>query len=97
MALILGALLVAALALWPRIIGTPGRPVVIGGTAVPPVPTLDADAVAQGQSLYAQHCAICHGAHLEGAPNWKEPLPDGAFPPPPTTAPAIPGITPMAC
>ncbi len=58
-------------------------PVVINGTAVPPVPTLDADRVAQGAALYAQNCASCHGAKLEGVPNWKKTLPDGALPPPP--------------
>ena len=57
--------------------------VVIEGTAVPPLPTLDKARVAQGQALYAAHCAACHGANLEGAPNWKTPGPDGAFPPPP--------------
>jgi mono/diheme cytochrome c family protein len=58
-------------------------PVVINETAVPPVPTLDATSVAQGESLYAQHCAQCHGANLEGAPEWKRPLSDGSLPPPP--------------
>jgi mono/diheme cytochrome c family protein len=62
---------------------SPGRPVVINNTAVPPVPALDARAVEQGAQLYAQHCAECHGANLEGAPDWKQPLPDGSFPPPP--------------
>jgi len=36
-----------------------------------------------GQALYAEHCAACHGADLEGQPNWKEPLPDGRYPAPP--------------
>lgn len=58
-------------------------PVVINGTAVPPVPTLAAARVQQGSALYAQHCAACHGANLEGAPNWKQPDADGAYPPPP--------------
>lgn len=38
---------------------------------------------ALGQSVYAQHCASCHGAQLEGQPNWKQPLPTGGFPAPP--------------
>lgn len=58
-------------------------PVVINGTPVPPVPTLNADRVAQGAVLYAQSCASCHGAKLEGVPNWKKTLPDGSLPPPP--------------
>lgn len=59
------------------------RPVVINQTAVPPLPTLNPEIVAQGEILYAQSCAKCHGANLEGAPNWKQRLPDGSLPPPP--------------
>jgi mono/diheme cytochrome c family protein len=59
------------------------QPVVINGIAAPPVPTLNASRIAEGQSLYAQHCASCHGANLEGQPNWKTPLADGSFPAPP--------------
>ncbi len=57
-------------------------PIVINGTAVPPVPTLNSDQVMQGAALYAQNCASCHGANLEGVPNWKKTLPDGSLPPP---------------
>ncbi|MBF8286089.1 MAG: adhB, partial [Anaerolineales bacterium] len=60
-----------------------GNPVVINNTAVPPVPTLNPDWVALGATLYANNCAKCHGANLEGAPDWKKPLPDGSLPPPP--------------
>jgi len=60
-----------------------GSPVVINNTAVPPVPTLNPDRVALGATLYANNCAECHGANLEGAPDWKKPLPDGSLPPPP--------------
>lgn len=59
------------------------QPVVINQTAVPPLPALDSEKVAQGKILYAQYCANCHGANLEGAPNWKQSLPDGSLPPPP--------------
>ena len=59
------------------------QPVVINQTAVPPVPTLNPEILAQGEILYAQYCAKCHGANLEGAPNWKQRLPDGSLPPPP--------------
>ncbi len=59
------------------------QPVVINQTAVAPLPTLNPDLVTQGQGIYAQSCATCHGANLEGAMNWKQPLPDGAMPPPP--------------
>lgn len=37
-------------------------PIVMGGTAVPPVPMLDTNTVATGKLLYAEHCASCHGA-----------------------------------
>jgi mono/diheme cytochrome c family protein len=36
-----------------------------------------------GQSLYADNCATCHGANLEGQPNWRATNADGAFPAPP--------------
>lgn len=43
----------------------------------------DAAKVAQGGKLYAQHCAVCHGAKLEGQPNWRVRLPNGRLPAPP--------------
>lgn len=33
--------------------------------------------VALGADVYARRCASCHGARLEGQPNWRESLPDG--------------------
>ena len=59
------------------------RPVVINQTAVPPLPTLAPERVAQGEVLYTQYCAKCHGANLQGSPDWKKSLPDGSLPPPP--------------
>jgi len=47
------------------------------------VDATNAEQVAAGQMIYAQHCASCHGAHLEGQPNWKQPLPTGGLPAPP--------------
>jgi len=49
----------------------------------PPMPALRADYVARGKKLYAQHCSSCHGANLQGQPNWKKPLADGKYPAPP--------------
>ena len=43
----------------------------------------DAAQLALGQKLYAQHCAACHGAKLEGQPDWRKPLPNGRMPAPP--------------
>jgi|TARA_R110002126_G_scaffold42829_5_gene123262 mono/diheme cytochrome c family protein len=43
-------------------------------------------AVAQeqnGQSLYETNCASCHGAQLEGQPDWMSRLPNGRLPAPP--------------
>ena len=39
--------------------------------------------VARGEVLYEQHCASCHGASLEGQPNWRERDADGMLPAPP--------------
>jgi len=39
--------------------------------------------VERGNAIYAQHCAACHGANLEGQPNWQKPLPNGHWPAPP--------------
>lgn len=50
----------AAVLLWPS------------GTV--PAPTLtQAQDLAQGAALYAENCASCHGAQLEGQPNWRQP------------------------
>ena len=39
--------------------------------------------LALGRQLYAQHCANCHGAKLEGQPDWRQRLPNGRMPAPP--------------
>ena len=43
----------------------------------------DAELVARGRIVYQQNCAACHGARLEGQPNWRTPKPDGTLPAPP--------------
>ena len=43
----------------------------------------DALQVARGKSVYSQYCGACHGARLEGQPNWQEKLPNGRMPAPP--------------
>ena len=43
----------------------------------------DPKLVARGEVLYQQHCASCHGANLEGQPNWRERDADGMLPAPP--------------
>jgi mono/diheme cytochrome c family protein len=42
--------------------------------------------VALGKAMYVQHCTSCHGANLEGQPNWRERLPNGRLPAPPHDA-----------
>ncbi len=39
--------------------------------------------LAEGKTLYGEHCAACHGAELEGQPDWQVPLPSGRLPAPP--------------
>ena len=39
--------------------------------------------LALGGRVYAQHCASCHGAKLEGQPDWRRRLPNGRMPAPP--------------
>ncbi|NNG05652.1 MAG: cytochrome c [Inquilinus sp.] len=43
----------------------------------------DAALVALGRQVYAAECAACHGARLEGEPDWRQPLESGGRPAPP--------------
>lgn len=43
----------------------------------------DATQLAEGQALYQQHCAACHGKSAQGASFWRKRDNDGYFPPPP--------------
>ncbi len=57
--------------------------------ASPDAPALrpgDRQAVARGAAIYAAKCASCHGARLEGQPNWRSRRPDGKLPAPPHDA-----------
>jgi len=54
----------------------------------PPVLTVlgmpvDAEMLDQGAELYAETCASCHGADLEGQPDWRRRLDNGRMPAPP--------------
>lgn len=46
----------------------------------------DGTVLALGGSLYAAQCARCHGANLEGQPDWKRRLSNGRLPAPPHDA-----------
>ena len=39
-----------------------------------------------GAEIYTNACASCHGANLEGQPNWQDRLPTGRMPAPPHDA-----------
>lgn len=43
----------------------------------------DQTLVIQGKAVYANNCASCHGAELQGQNNWRERLPNGRLPAPP--------------
>jgi len=52
-------------------------------------PKLDAGdraLVSRGKSVYASHCAECHGVNLEGQPDWRNRRPNGRLPAPPHDA-----------
>lgn len=61
----------------------------LAGWALWPQPPMDrADPndlglVALGEAVYRQHCASCHGARLEGQPDWRTRKPNGRLPAPP--------------
>lgn len=42
-----------------------------------------AEDIVLGQEIYAANCASCHGADLEGQPDWKRRLDNGRMPAPP--------------
>lgn len=43
----------------------------------------DPATIALGGKVYVQNCAACHGAKLEGQPDWRRRLPNGRLPAPP--------------
>jgi mono/diheme cytochrome c family protein len=49
-------------------------------------PRDDPARIAAGRAVYERHCASCHGAKLEGEPNWREKKPTGRMPAPPHNA-----------
>lgn len=56
---------------------------IVRGTDAP-VATMPTDLdIAQGEQLYGDFCAACHGTNLEGQPDWRSAGPDGLLPAPP--------------
>lgn len=43
----------------------------------------DSRQITLGEGVYRENCAACHGANLEGQPNWKIRKSDGRLPAPP--------------
>ncbi|KGE78565.1 cytochrome Cbb3 [Halomonas salina] len=39
--------------------------------------------VDRGKQVFVENCAECHGRSAQGAFNWRKPLDDGSYPPPP--------------
>lgn len=70
---VLGAALAAAGAAW----------VWRGGPVIDPA---NPRQVARGADIYAAQCAQCHGAGLQGEPDWKTRRPSGELPAPPHDA-----------
>lgn len=46
----------------------------------------DSRQVGRGEIVYRDHCAACHGADLEGQPDWRVRKPNGRLPAPPHDA-----------
>jgi len=53
---------------------------------VPPISPDDPRQVTLGAAVYAARCAQCHGANLEGQPNWQQRKANGRLPAPPHDA-----------
>ena len=72
----LGAVFIAGIAAFAFARATPAP---AGATLLPS----DPDVVAFGAAIYAENCASCHGAQLQGQPNWRRVGADGRLPAPP--------------
>jgi mono/diheme cytochrome c family protein len=56
---------------------------ILGATGFGYFLTARSGEASDGQALYAVNCASCHGAKLEGQPDWMKRLPNGRLPAPP--------------
>jgi mono/diheme cytochrome c family protein len=80
--LIAAGLAVLALAALAAVFGSG----LLGGKTRSALDATDPEKVALGARLYAEHCAACHGAELEGQPDWRQRRADGRLPAPPHDA-----------
>ncbi|HAC50933.1 MAG TPA: cytochrome C, partial [Sulfitobacter sp.] len=64
----------AAVAVWAG--GKEDSPPALAVLGVP----VDAEMIEIGAGLYAENCASCHGADLEGQPDWRRRLDNGRMP-----------------
>jgi len=55
----------------------------IFGTPPPAARWYSPEQVKLGEQVYTQHCQVCHLPQGRGPANWREPLADGRYPPPP--------------
>ena len=51
--------------------------------ALPGADAGNAELVVLGEKIYGRNCSRCHGADLEGQPQWRTRLADGTLPAPP--------------
>jgi len=58
-------------------------PALVGAAVWATWPISRAQDLQRGAQLYAEHCAACHGAQLEGQPDWQIMREDGVMPAPP--------------
>lgn len=61
------------------LLGWPGTLKESGPSLSPDDPAV----VARGKEIYGDQCAVCHGAALEGQPDWQTRKADGRLPAPP--------------
>jgi mono/diheme cytochrome c family protein len=43
----------------------------------------DTAQIARGRAVFQENCAVCHGPNAEATPDWRKPLENGRYPPPP--------------
>ena len=62
---------------------SPGRAATLGSVLLSASSLAGMTQEMDGRALYMEFCASCHGANLEGQPDWRQRLPNGRLPAPP--------------